>query len=103
MPHLSNLTNCESALELIKSTDDKTLRNLLDMAFMEFIRVRHAVGGETSPPQSDFDMAFCMNVLKSFFSNRELLKQVLSGAEPEAWFDESASAQALERVSTLAP
>jgi hypothetical protein len=100
---MANLSNCESALEFIKSTDDKTLRNLLDMAFMEFIRSRYTERGEASPLESDFDMLYCMNVLKSFFSNPELLKQVLSGQEPEVWFDESGSANAPERVSTLAP
>src|SRR5277367_2488570 len=98
MPHLAN---CEPALELIKTTDDRILRNLLDMAFMEFIRHNFAKNGDAHPPQSEFDMLYCMSVLKSFFSNRELLMQVLSGQEPEAWFGAVGSNGTAERVSTV--
>lgn len=102
MPHLTNLANCEAALELIKATDDKIVRNLLDMAFMEFIRHRFAENGEAHAPQSEFDILYCMHVLKTFFSNREVIMQVLSGQEPEAWFEASETGIMVERVSNLA-
>lgn len=84
------LINCEQALDLIRSTHDEALRNLLDMAFMAFVKDRFS-GPDSGPcPAGDFDMAYCMGVLKSIFSDRDYVLRILADGEPERWFDDEA-------------
>lgn len=85
------LVNCERALELIKSTDDKVTRNLLELAFTAFVKGRFAEDRDGPRPDGDFDLSYCIGVLKTIFSDREYVLDLLDGGDPERWFDDRES------------
>jgi hypothetical protein len=97
------LIRCDEALDLIRSTADPALRNFLDMAFTAFVKGRYAGHRDGLAPNADFDMLFCMAILQRAFSDRDYLWRLLSGGEPERWFDDQGQDAAGHALDTSAP
>jgi hypothetical protein len=73
------------------------------MAFTAFVKGRYAGPPDGLAPAGDFDMLFCMEILKTAFSDRDYLSGLLSSGEPERWFDDQGRDTASHTLNDSAP
>jgi hypothetical protein len=84
MAETGTLVRCEEAQQQVEQTEDPVTRNLLNMAFVHFVRARFCDG---TAPSTDIDMSYVISVLKEFLSEHEVLARTLGGETVGAWFD----------------
>ncbi len=86
MAEFGTLLNCEEAQRLIEETQDPVTRNMLNMAYIHFVKEHFFTG--SLKPSCNVDMAYVVAMLKGFLSEHEVLTRSLSGEKVGAWFDE---------------
>jgi hypothetical protein len=80
------LLNCNEALRFIKQIQDPVTRNLVNMAFAQFVKRVHLE--QHDRPTADLDMLFVVTALKDFFAERDVIARTLDGEKVGAWFDD---------------
>lgn len=87
--HETCIINEDRASTVLERVSDPTVRNLVSLAVANarkrFIRWESQTEHEwrSSLPESDFDMAFFVEVMVETFSKRDLVEKLLAGASPE--------------------
>ena len=85
MPQHGTLLNCDEAMRLIEQVDDPVTKNLLNMAFVKFVKTTHLE--KRLLPERDVDMVYVVTVLREYFSEHQVLCQTLAGDKVGAWFE----------------
>jgi hypothetical protein len=80
------LVNCDEAVRFIEQIQNPVTRNLVNMAFVHFVKRVHLE--KRDQPTADLDMLFVVISLNDFFSEREVIARTLEGEKVGAWFDE---------------
>lgn len=80
------LLNCDEAARFIEQIHDPVTRNLVNMAFVHFVKRVHLE--KRDPPKADLDMLFIVTSLKDFFAEHDVIDRTLEGEKVGAWFDE---------------
>lgn len=80
------LLNCDEATRFIEQIEDPITKNLVNMAFVHFIKKVHLE--KKDAPKSDLDLLFLVSSLKDFFAEHEVLARTLEGERVGAWFEE---------------
>jgi hypothetical protein len=86
MRQRGTLIHCEEAMRIIEQITDPVTKNLLNMAFVHFVKKQHLEKADS--PRCDLDMSYLVTVLKDFFAEHDVLAQTLAGEKVGAWFDE---------------
>ena len=86
MTKKGELLDCDQALRLIERIEDPVTKNLVNMAFVQFIKKVHVEKSEF--PSGDFDMPFLVGVLRDFFAEHDVIARTLEGETVGAWFEE---------------
>ena len=86
MSMTGTLLNCDEAVEFIKQIQDPVTRNLVNMAFVHF--VKRAQLEKRDRPTADLDMLFVVTSLKEFFAEHDVIARTLEGEKVGAWFDD---------------
>jgi hypothetical protein len=76
--------NCDEAVRFIEQIRDPVTRNLVNMAFVHF--VKRAYLEKRDLPTTDIDMLFIVTSLKDFFAERDVIARTLEGETVGAWF-----------------
>ena len=80
------LRNCDEALRFIEQIADPVTKNLVNMAFVQFVKKVHTQ--QRISPQGDLDMLYVVTTLAEFFSEHDVIARTLEGEKVGAWFDE---------------
>ncbi len=87
--HETQIINADRASNVLEQVSDSTVRNLVGLivadARKRFIRWEGQTEDEwrSSLPESDFDMAFFVEVMVETFSKRDLVEKILAGTSLE--------------------
>ncbi len=79
------LLNCDEAVRFIEQIQDPVTKNLVNMAFVHFVKRAHLEKRDL--PESDLDMLFLVTSLKDFFAEHDVIARTLEGEKVGAWFD----------------
>ena len=80
------LLNCDEAVRFIEQIQDPVTKNLVNMAFVHFVKKVHLEKRDL--PRSNLDMLFVVSALKDYFSEQEVILRTLEGEKVGAWFDD---------------
>ena len=81
----SRLLRWDEATELLRSVDDPITSQLMNMANFEVVK---KVIELKEFPVASFDMRFFMDVMRSFCSDHDTLRKVLSGEDLRVFEDQ---------------
>ena len=82
----ATLTRNDEALRHIDTIADPVTKNLVNMAFVHFVKTVHLA--KKDRPASDLDMLFLVKSLEDFFAEHDVLARTLEGEKVGAWFEE---------------
>ena len=85
MSELGTLLYCEEAKLFIDSIPDPVTRSLVNMAFVQFVKIVYIDKSEL--PRGDIDMLFVAKTLQHFFAEHEVIARTLEGDKVGAWFE----------------
>jgi hypothetical protein len=80
------LIRSDEALRHISEISDPVTKNLVNMAFVHFVKTVHLE--KKDRPTSDVDMLFLVKTLEGFFFEHDVLARTLEGEKVGAWFEE---------------
>lgn len=75
------LRNHDAAMEVVKSTEDIALRQLMARATTAALRR----AAESGAPEGEFDMLFFVRTIADLYQQKENLLKVLSGEDLRWW------------------
>jgi hypothetical protein len=75
----------DEAIELLKSVDDLTTSQLMNMAIFQLVAKSD---GLEKNGVTDFDVLFFMELMLGFCRQHDRLKRILGGEDLRAWTDE---------------
>jgi len=86
MSEPASLVYADEAIRFIESIEDPVTRNLVNMAFVCFVKRIHLE--KRDRPRIDIDALFLVTTLRDFFSEHDVLARTLDGEKVGAWFED---------------